>query len=130
MCLMSTRSEADREEGRETLRQWKGYENEEPELGFRLMQLLLYGLTHQVDKSEGRELHERLQQRLTERMKYDRSAEDLLYSLTVAQRVSIPRTSRSNASTGRSATTGRTETRAPCDGQSSTTAVWSTTAAA
>jgi AAA ATPase domain len=81
MCLMSTRSEADREEGRETLRQWRGYENEEPELGFRLMQLLLYGLTHQVDKSEGRELHERLQQRLTERMEYDRSAEDLLYSL-------------------------------------------------
>src|SRR5262249_44992381 len=60
MCLMSTRSEDDRARGRALLEAWDGIVEEEPELGIRLMQLLLYGLTHLDDKEPGRRLEGRL----------------------------------------------------------------------
>ena len=41
MCLMSTRSQQDRANGRLILEGWSGYVEEEPEIGTRLMLLLL-----------------------------------------------------------------------------------------
>lgn len=81
MTLMSTRSEHDRESARSILRAWMGYERDEPELGTRLMQLLLYGLFHVRDKDQGLALESRMRQFLGERADYDRSAEDALYTL-------------------------------------------------
>jgi hypothetical protein len=81
MCLMSTRSEDDRAEGRSTLSAWSGYEEEEPELGMRLMQLLLYGLAKLLDKEDGRRLEGRIRQFLAERVAYDIAAKDALYTL-------------------------------------------------
>jgi hypothetical protein len=81
MCLMSTRSEVDRALGREVLENWRGYWEVEPELGFRLMRLLLYGLTHMVDKTKGLELFGEIGQLLRARVAYDPSAEDALYSI-------------------------------------------------
>jgi hypothetical protein len=81
MCLMSTRSEDDRALGREVLENWRRYWEVEPELGFRLMRLLLYGFTHVVDKKEGVELFNQLQKQLRARVAHDPSAEDALYSI-------------------------------------------------
>jgi hypothetical protein len=81
MCLMSTRSEVDRATARATLDAWDGYEGEEPELGTRLMVLLLYGLFHVRDKSAGWELEGRLQRALSGRAPFDQSAEDALCTL-------------------------------------------------
>jgi hypothetical protein len=81
MCLMSTRSEVDRGLGREVLENWRSYWEVEPELGFRLMRLLLYGFTHVVDKKEGLELFGQLGRQLRARVAYDPSAEDALYSI-------------------------------------------------
>lgn len=81
MCLMSTRSEEDRADGRAILKAWLGYEDEEFELGIRLLQLHLYGLSKLVEKEEGRELEVRVRQVLGERAAYDESAKDALYVL-------------------------------------------------
>jgi hypothetical protein len=81
MCLMSTRSEEDRANGRSILDRWAGYEDEEPELGVRLMQLLLYGLTHLRDKEPGRTLEGRVRQALVDRVSFDVAAQDALYTM-------------------------------------------------
>ena len=59
-CLLSTRSEADRETARRILHGWSDYVTVEPELGTRLMLLSLYGLMHIVDKQRGIELEEEI----------------------------------------------------------------------
>lgn len=81
MCLMSTRSEDDRAIARSTLEAWKGLEEEEPELGVRLMSLLLYGYFHLVDKDPGRSLEGRINQVLLDRVNFDPTAKDALYVL-------------------------------------------------
>jgi hypothetical protein len=81
MTLMSTRSERDRATARSILGPWMGYERHEPEVGTRLMQVLLYGLFHVRDKDQGLALESRMRQFLGERAGYDRSAEDALYTL-------------------------------------------------
>jgi hypothetical protein len=80
-CRMSTRSEDDRVIGRAILEAWKDYEREEPELGLRLMRLLLYGLTHIIDKEAARALEGRIQQVLNERVSFDMAARDAAYTL-------------------------------------------------
>lgn len=81
MCLMSTRSEEDRADGRSILRAWLGYEDEEFEIGIRLLQLHLYGLSKLTDKEEGRQLEVRVRQVLGERAAYEETAKDALYVL-------------------------------------------------
>lgn len=81
MCLMSTRSESDRAEGRAILQAWTDYAEVEPELGVRLLQLLLYGLTHLVDKDPGRALEGKIRQLLGDRTAFDIAAKDALYTL-------------------------------------------------
>ena len=81
MCLMSTRDEGDRAEGREILASWDGFEEEEPEIGIRLMQLLLFGLTHLTDKEPGRNFERRLRRALADRVSFDLAARDALYTL-------------------------------------------------
>lgn len=80
-CLMTNRSDQDRAEGRSLLESWAGYEDEEPELGIRLMQLHLYGMTLIPDKVPGRELEGRIRQALARRAGFDRAAEDALYTM-------------------------------------------------
>ncbi|MBT0769087.1 AAA family ATPase [Kineosporia sp. J2-2] len=81
MCLMSTRSETDREAGRACLRPWSGLEDTEPELGLRLMRLLLYGLAMMRDKTEAHALEQRIKATLQSRVTFDDSAVDDLYTL-------------------------------------------------
>ena len=81
MCLMSTRSEHDREEGRRILKRWDEYVHEEPELGMRLLQLRLYGLTHLADKEPGRDLEDRIRSILEERSSIDVAARDAIHTL-------------------------------------------------
>jgi hypothetical protein len=79
--LMSTRSEVDRGRGRAILEPWQGYEADEPELGIRLLLLLLYGLTHQINKDAGRALAEYIRHALMDRAGFDITARDALYTL-------------------------------------------------
>lgn len=81
MCLMSTRSEEDRAEGRAILESWDGYEEEESEIGVRLMQLLLFGLTHLTDKGPGQSFERRLRRVLSDRVSFDQAAKDSLHTL-------------------------------------------------
>lgn len=81
MCLMSTRSESDRAEGRSILRAWDGYERDEPEIGIRLMLLLLYGMFHLLDKEQAWNLDSLIRQRLNERASFDLIALDALHTL-------------------------------------------------
>ncbi len=81
MCLMSTRSEEDRGTGRAILESWVGYEEQEPEIGIRLLQLLLYGMTHLPDKEPGRNLEGRIRHVLGDRTAFDRAAKDAIYVL-------------------------------------------------
>jgi hypothetical protein len=81
MCLMSTRSEQDRAKGRAILESWAGYEADEPELGIRLMLLLLYGLSHLIDKEPGWRLEGQIRQVLGDRASFDTAAKDALYTL-------------------------------------------------
>lgn len=78
MAWMATRDEADRDRARSILSAWEGYEQTEPEIGVRLARLLLYGLSHVKDKSQGLELEMRLLGFLQERMSHDREAADQL----------------------------------------------------
>lgn len=80
-CLMSTRSGADRAEARAMLEAWEGLEERERELGIRLMQLLLFGLSMLPDKAEGRVLEARVKRVLRGRTGYDVAAEDAMYTL-------------------------------------------------
>lgn len=80
-CLMATRSEKDRAAGRRLLSFWSGLEETEPELGFRLMRQLLYGLAMTPDKSEAHELEHRLRRGLEARTTFDATAIDNLYIL-------------------------------------------------
>jgi energy-coupling factor transporter ATP-binding protein EcfA2 len=79
-CRMSTRSEDDRALGRSILEAWEGYEEKEPEIGARLMRLLLYGFTHLVDKEPGRRLEGRIQQVFSDR--FDVASRDARYTLS------------------------------------------------
>jgi hypothetical protein len=81
MCLMSTRSEQDRANGRLILEGWNGYVEEEPEIGTRLMLLLLYGLFHLADKQPGWALETQIVRSLSARASVDPAAEDALYTL-------------------------------------------------
>lgn len=81
MCLMSTRSEADRASGRRILEGWTGFMEEEPEIGTRLMILLLYGCFHLTDKETGWALETRLTRSLASRVTFDAAAEDAMYTL-------------------------------------------------
>ena len=81
MCLMSTRSEQDRAKGRLILEGWDGYVEQEPELGMRLMLLLLYGLFHLSDKQRGWALETQIVHLLSDRASFDPAAEDALYTL-------------------------------------------------
>lgn len=81
LCLMSTRSERDRARARLILEGWEGYAEEEPEIGTRLILLLLYGLFHVPDKTRGWELEARIGRSLAARAAFDRAAEDALYVL-------------------------------------------------
>ena len=90
MAKMSTRSEGDRAEGRRLLRPWLDYHESEPELGVRIGRLMLYGLSHQVDKQPARDLEARLQRHLMERAGFDDSARDALYSLDRAAAALYP----------------------------------------
>lgn len=80
-CLMSTRSDGDRAEGRALLEGWSGYESEEPELGVRIMHLRLFGLSMLKDKEPARVLEGQIKEVLRRRVSFDRSAEDAMYSL-------------------------------------------------
>jgi hypothetical protein len=80
-CLMTTRSDDDRGRGRALLENWVGLEEDEPELGVRLLQLFLFGLTMVVDKAEGRAVERRLLEALRKRAPFDKSAEDAMYVL-------------------------------------------------
>jgi hypothetical protein len=79
MCLMSTRSEEDRAVGRSILEVWAGYEEDEPELGIRLLQLLLYGMTHLPNKEPGRNLEGRIRHVLADRAAFDQASKDAIY---------------------------------------------------
>jgi hypothetical protein len=81
MCFLSTRSEHDRAQGRSILEGWDGYVEEEPELGMRLMLLLLYGLFHLRDKTPGWALETKIVRNLSARASFDPAAEDALYTL-------------------------------------------------
>jgi AAA ATPase domain len=80
-CLMSTRSEADREVARRILGGWSTYVNVEPELGTRLTLLSLYGLMHIVDKQPGIEMEEEIGRALVDRVSLDTTAKDALHTL-------------------------------------------------
>jgi hypothetical protein len=80
-CLMVTRSGQDRADGRALLEEWAGYEEEEAEIGTRLMQLLLFALSMLVDKTPGVKLETRFKRVLFERAAFDPAAEDALYTL-------------------------------------------------
>jgi hypothetical protein len=80
-CLMSTRSDDDRAEGRDICELWDGYEEVEPELGIRLMQLHVYGLTLIVGKESGRDLEKRIRRALNDRVSFDQAAKDGAYTM-------------------------------------------------
>jgi hypothetical protein len=80
-CLMSTRSDEDRADGRALLEAWSGCESEEPELGVRLMQLHLFGLAMLQDKRPGRVLEGQIKEALRKRVSFDKAAEDAMYTL-------------------------------------------------
>jgi tetratricopeptide (TPR) repeat protein len=81
MCRLSARNGPDRAQGRTILEAWEGYADTEPELGIRLERLLLYGLSHVLDKQAGRELEGLIRRRLVDRAAFDPSAIDELYNL-------------------------------------------------
>ncbi|HEU5106815.1 MAG TPA: hypothetical protein VFU11_13375, partial [Solirubrobacterales bacterium] len=80
-CLITTRSEDARAEARTMLESWAGYEEEEPELGIRLMALLLHAYSLQVNKKPGIELESKIRQFLSRRASFDPSADDAAYTL-------------------------------------------------
>ena len=80
-CLLTSRSRQNRMDALSILEQWDDFEHEEPEIGVRLMQLRLFGLTLNPDKSEGSQLEGRIRQSLRRRATFDRAAEDALYTL-------------------------------------------------
>ena len=102
---MSTRSEKDRADGRAILEAWDRYEEEERELGIRLMHLLLFGLTHVTDKEPGRAFDRKLRRVLIDRVSFDMAAKDALSRWIAAQGGSTSRTLRSVATVRQSPTT-------------------------
>ncbi|MDQ3725600.1 MAG: AAA family ATPase [Actinomycetota bacterium] len=80
-CLLATRSEDDRVAGEAILAAWEGYEQDEPELGIRLMMQLLYGKVLMVDKAAGLELEARIRRTLNQRTDADATAIDALATL-------------------------------------------------
>lgn len=80
-CLMTTRSMRDCKEGVALLQPWSDYVQEEPELGVRLMQQLLFGLSLETDKAPGRMLETRMKQVLSESVSFDMASEDAMYTL-------------------------------------------------
>ncbi len=110
MCLMSTRSEDNRMKGRSILEAWSGYEEEEPELGTRLMLLLLYGVAHLSEKEQGWALEGRIRQALIDRASFDTAAKDALYTLDRSSGSLYRQTSRWCATERRSRTLDRGRT--------------------
>jgi hypothetical protein len=80
-CLMTTRSSRDRKEGIALLEPWADYAREEPELGVRLMQQMLFGLALESDKTPGRRLEARIRQVLSDSVSFDMGSEDSMYIL-------------------------------------------------
>ena len=80
-CLLTSRSRQQRMSALSVLEEWTGYEDEEPEIGIRLMQLRLFALSLTPDKQEDRQLEARIRQSLHRRTTFDRAAEDALYTL-------------------------------------------------
>jgi hypothetical protein len=80
-CLVDTRSTTDREAAVELLEQWDGYEDQEPELGVRLMHVRLFALSLRVDKAPGRALEGQIRQALIKRADFDQAAHDAMYRL-------------------------------------------------
>jgi AAA ATPase-like protein len=80
-CLVDTRSTVDRETAVNLLERWTGYEDEEPELGVRLMHVRLFALSLRLDKTPGRTLEGQIRQTLMQRADYDQSAQDAMYIL-------------------------------------------------
>jgi hypothetical protein len=76
MCLMSTRGLQDRDRGRGILQDWLGYEATELEIGVRMMQMLLYGLTLLADKEPGKAMELRIKSVLSDRPALDDAARD------------------------------------------------------
>ncbi|HEX7130968.1 MAG TPA: hypothetical protein VF228_00240, partial [Iamia sp.] len=81
MCLLATRSEIDQGDARSALGAWSGYEETEPELGIRLARLLLYGLSHLINKDQGLELEARILGFLGRRSSFDPTAADDQFSI-------------------------------------------------
>jgi tetratricopeptide (TPR) repeat protein len=79
--LLSTRSEDDHAVGREHLAKWSDYLEDEPELGLRLMRLLLHGLAMLYDKGEAKSLESKIQTALSRRAGFDVHARDELHAL-------------------------------------------------
>ncbi len=80
-CLMQTRSREQRALARAVLDSWDGYEDTEPEIGLRLMLQKLFGLSALLDKSQARQHESRLRSVLRRRARFDKAAEDSLYTL-------------------------------------------------
>jgi len=80
-CLIATRSEDDRQDSLAVLEAWDGYENEEPELGLRMLHGRLYAMSLDVDKRAGRALEARIRNILLDRAEFDQTCEDALYKL-------------------------------------------------
>lgn len=80
-CLMATRSLDDSAQARDLLESWSGYEDEEVELGVRMLQLRLYSLVLLPGKGPGREVVRRIRDVLGPRTTFDRAAEDAMYIL-------------------------------------------------
>ena len=80
-CLVDTRSTVDREAAVDLLERWVGYEDEEAELGSRLMHIRLFALSLRLDKEPGRILEARIRQGLMRRGDFDLAAHDAMYSL-------------------------------------------------
>jgi hypothetical protein len=81
VCLMMTRSRRDRQEGISILEPWADYAGEESELGVRLMQQMLFGLTLETDKTPGRMLEARIKHVLEDKVSFDLASEDAMYTL-------------------------------------------------
>jgi hypothetical protein len=78
-CLVESRNEIDRLRAIELLEAWDGYEDEEPELGLRLLNEKLYGLSLDIDQSAARSLELRMRNVLLARNEFDPAANEVMY---------------------------------------------------
>jgi hypothetical protein len=78
-CLVESRNEIDRLRAVALLSAWDGYEDEEPELGLRLLNEKLYALSLDLDQSAARGLELRIRDVLLARNEFDPAANDALH---------------------------------------------------